>query len=306
MANNSCVAYNKPSCWLPVVKDSFYCATCQSRCDQDITDRLVQNIPHIPLSQIIPSFQTPEVQRTIRHNRSAILDRLLSTVYRRSSTLLTQVLELMRTPALRANVLMRIRSHTRPEMCAVVGYMIRKGLYPEWEIPNCITCVAHMIRETNNPRLPLPNVVNIRRFLEHHQLQQRIRQTLTTRLNGEEICLDFLSALVETRVLSLRLRQFPVWLNIITTTMEQIGTPPQNIQAFTQRVHQHPFLLHLTEPNRGFLKRRLAPWKEELMAKTWHPCRFMQCCLDEEEKRGWDDIPPYRIEAAPAEWNIKW
>jgi hypothetical protein len=308
----NCAAYKKPSCWLPPAAGSHYCATCQSQSDRDVLERFITMIPTFPENQILPTFLSPEIQRALRTNRTAVIDRLLIALYRRSPTLLTQIISRFRaSPTLNANLLLRIRSHTQPGMCAVFGYIVRHSLFPEWMIPRCVTCLSHMIRQTNDPNLPIPNVVTVRRHLEHqNDVSQLLRQALATRLNGEGICLDFLGALVETRILSLRLRQFPVWLTNIQNMMRQLGAQQQQIDAFTERVYHHPFLLQFTEPSRRFLKRRMAPWKEELTAKGWHPSRFLQWCLDQEEQKefagGGCEILSYRCEPLPAAWNISW
>lgn len=302
-----CAAYNKASCWLPPINGHPYCATCQSQSDRDALDRYIAHLPTLPAGQIIPTFQSQEIQRALRTHNTAVMDRMLAALYRRNKPLLALVIaQLKASNTLRANLLLRIRGHTRPEMCAVFGYMVRKDLYPEWIMPRCLTCLSHMIRQTNDPNFPLTQAPALRRYLEDPNTVQIVRQVLATRLNGEAVCLDFLGALVETRVLSLRLRQHPFWLRTIQNLMAQLGTPQQQIDSFTERANQHPLLLQLTPAGKNFVKARLAPWREELTAKGWHPCRFLHWCLDNDEKKEFEDLPLYRCEALRAAWDIPW
>lgn len=307
----SCAAYSKPSCWLPVVNGSVFCATCQSQSDRDALERFIAQIPVLPLDEIVPNFQSRDVQRSLRTHNTAVMDRMLAALYRRSKLILVFVLDQLKaSKTLRANLLLRIRGHTRPDLCAVFGYMVRKGLYPEWLMPRCLTCLSHMIRYTNDPNFPLTQAPTLRKYLDDPNTVQIVRQVLANRLNGETVCLDFLGALAETRVLSMRLRQHPFWLTTIQNLMRQLGIPQQQINSFIHRAHNHPLLLQLTQHGRTFLKDRMAPWKEELTAKGWHPCRFTHWCLDEDEKKEFADggcsLPPYHSEARPAAWNISW
>lgn len=284
----ACAAYRKSSCWLPLSKNSPYCATCQSRSDQDATEHFVNTLQHIP--DPLSTFNTLTIQRTLSRTNTSILDRLLFTAYKHNRTLLTQILNyIRRTPSLHVHLLLRIRSHRRPDMCAVFGYMVRKGLYPEWEIPSCISCLSHMIREIHYVSAHIPTALSLCKYLDTDdtRIQQSIRKVLTTRLNGEEICLNFLWALAESEILPLRLRQFPLWLQRTTTILREDDRLQQKSIPFTERVNQHPLLLQFTGPTKLFLKRRMDLWKEELMATTWHPSRFQDWCLTEDEKKEW-------------------
>lgn len=306
----NCVAYNKSSCWLQPTAGSSYCSTCQRQRDCDILERFIAIIPTLPENQILSTIETPEIYRALQMNHASAMDRMLIHLYKRSKTLLIDIIRFIRSSSLLHTVLLlRIHSHTSPEMCSVFGYMVRKGFYPEWTIPRCIICLSHMIRQTEAQDFPIQSVSILRRYLEEgNDVLQLVRQSLVTRLNGKKVCLDFLSSLIESRILSLRLRQFPVWIKHIETIMHSLNHSQQEINVFIKTVYSHPFLLHNTQKYKTYIKERNFVWKEEFIAKSWHPSRMMAWCLDEDEKKEFVydgcSIPPYQCIASRADWHI--
>jgi hypothetical protein len=84
-----------------------------------------------------------------------------------------------------------------------------------------------------------------------------------------------------------------------------------------RKIHAiHPFLFKYTgskrSPVKTLIKERIAPWREELTAKIWHPSRFQHWCLDNDEKNeliemcGGSLIGASLTPGLRAEWNIEW
>jgi hypothetical protein len=215
--------------------------------------------------------------------------------------------KMRQSPQLRTPLLLRFRSHQHNCFCAVVGYLIRNGYYSENIIPvRCITCAGHLIAKSNDPSFPLADSISLRTYLGA-ACQQNLRLLTETNLNWYPIVRDFWNTLREVR--NMMIRQEATYIEAFCVATIRRNHQNQ-LQAFTEdTLHRHPFNISFQRPAiRQWIRQRMAPWKEEIIAKGWHPSRMQHWCLDIEEQKdmGVDEIPPAPLKPGePAEWNIR-
>jgi hypothetical protein len=211
-------------------------------------------------------------KKTLGEATYAPLDDFLAAVYRRSKTLMKKVIQQIRSTSLHPTLLLRIRNHTRTHLCSTYGWMLREGLFDDMILPQkCLTCLAHTVLYGGDEKKRI-----LQRMLAFQTEFPGVLRATHEMLEGRVRILQFQQALVD--------RDYP----------------PRLIDSFIQ-MSSVP-LIQLP---------RLMPWKEELIAKSWHPSRMQHWCLDLEEQALWgEDFP----EAPPlcgaivgkAEWHIRW
>lgn len=289
MAN--CLAYKKPSCWLPRRQNSSFCATCASVKERDELRAIIAAIPTLADETIYDYYiHTKHAFTPLTHSP---LDTFLSAVYQKSLPLTRRILGDIRTSSLASTFFHRVRSHTRTSLCAVYAWMLRQGLFPDVVLPQrCLSCLSHTVRYSCRERQQL-----IRRMIIYQiELPQLVRATLTM-LEGRQRVLEFQTALIE--------RDYPARM------LDSFAVICGGQEFLAEERARHPLAWQWSVQVRATLRQRMAPWKEELIAKSWHPSRMQHWCLDLIEQGMWKedmvDFPePPVLHGALAEWNIRW
>jgi hypothetical protein len=130
------------------------------------------------------------------------------------------------------------------------------------------------------------------------KLPALVRNTVAM-VEGTERILEFQRALIEKEFRQIHLDAF----------LRMCGTP--NHLLLLNARQAHPLGWKWGPGAKQALKERMAPWKEELIATSWHPSRMLYWCLDLEEQGLWradmSDFPdPLPLCCATAEWNFRW
>jgi hypothetical protein len=154
------------------------------------------------------------------------------------------------------------------------------------------------------------------------ELYRMLQRTLTHK-EGLKDVQRFCDAIVESSFFETedeRDRHLRAVFHTITSLLQQNPKRfPQPIpRHFPGSILSHPLLLgtyfEYPSPWRVYakqaLKKRLDPFREELMAKSWHPSRFQYWCQDIDEQKF--DVeqgiqgPVPELRGLHASWNISW
>jgi len=183
----------------------------------------------------------------------------------------------------------RIYTHNDTELCKVYSYHLRQHPELETPMPNCLRCLAHALRYGDKyvQSLILKSVVMSYDGINMHSIVKKASQ---------EALYEFGLAIVEAQGIY---GVFDTYINMLDVSL-------------AVKIQAHP-LLHKLLLTDDVLKRRVYRefkarkriFYEEMYAKAWHPSRFMQWCLDNEEKKEMD-IPDYKFQKTGSLWNIVW
>lgn len=317
----NCKAYKKTYCWLPRIRASEFCATCGQAKQRDDLKRIIEDLPTSSLTaeQIFSVLVKPDVCFGIQAApQSSTLDQLLYSLWVRGRTaypLLHRYIEHIQTTPVKASLLLRVRNHSRTNLCSVYRWMLRKGLFPDTMLPqSCLKCLGTTaIYARDDCR-----IAELRKWIFHPNspLTSLLRQTLTL-TDGLERLVNFVQDLLDSPSSKLS----DIWLlalrSIITLVEPTHPTYPNRIRDL---VRKHPACLaEAFEPRhidvygkdaKETIKAYLAPFEEELIAKSWHSSRFQHWCWDEYERSDYGvqeigSAPPLRS-GQRAEWDIQW
>lgn len=250
----------------------------------------------------IPTLADDAIYDYYIHNKQTFtplthspMDTFLAAIYQKSLPLTRRIVEDIRTSSLSATFFHRVRNHTRTPLCAVYAWMLRQGLFPDVVLPQrCLSCLSHTVRYGCREGQQL-----IRRMIIYHmELPHLVRATLNM-LEGRQRILEFQTALIE--------REYPA--RMLDSFAGFCGQ--ENQEFLAQERASHPLAWQWNAQVRERLRERMALWKEELIAKSWHPSRMQHWCLDLTEQAMWKedivDFPePPILRSSRAEWNIRW
>ncbi len=320
----NCRAYKKSYCWLPRKRDSEFCATCAQVKQRDDLRRIIEDLPQSSLTadQIFAVLTKPETALGIQLvPNGSTLDQLLYSLWVRGSQgrdLLRRYIEHMNRTPLRASLLLRVRNHSRTNLCPIYRWILRTGLFQDSLLPMCcLKCLGATALYGCGPAHP-ERSFELRRWISgpNTPLTQLLRQTLTLSDSLERL-VGFVMDLLDSSDPALE-QLWQLVLQMIRQLVREARLP--FAERLQEMVWQHPGCLAVAfRPDRiqtygAAAKRtaeaRLAPWHEELVAKSWHPSRFQHWVWDEQERQdyGVDHIgqaPPLRFGQA-ADWNIRW
>jgi hypothetical protein len=209
---------------------------------------------------------------------------------------------------LKATLLLRVRNHTDNTICHVVDWMLKSNLFNENIIPSCIRCIAHTLRNADKNEQVYHHIY---RVLREHSQRNIVTQALTliTKNNKEHYnnCLYLAYAMLES--------QNNIVKNSLFSILMSAPFQSEIMQEFSTELYKHPFLFIWTDPSRikylkNLLRERVYIWKEEFVAKAWHPSRFLEWCVDPVEAAEWGypdpDVPRVPLTSKRAEWDIAW
>lgn len=282
----NCKAYQKPSCWLPRKPGTDLCATCCASRQRNEFRTFLSILP-TQSEEDIYSFYTTHTD-ILSSPINSPLDTFLSAVHRKSPQLLERILRDIRTGPLNPTLLLRVRNHTRSSMCSVYSWILRKGLFTDMILPQrCLKCLAHTVWYGCDEKRRLVN----RMIVFQVELPGLVRSTLQM-LEGRDRVLDFQNALIERGFAQRTIHAY------VTMCGQEVPT-------------RHPLTFEWRPQTKQILQERIAPWKEELIAKSWHPCRMQHWCLDLTEQDLWKediiDFPaPPSLRGSRADWHIRW
>jgi len=293
---SSCKGYRSSSCWLERKKGSEFCGTCLNARDTDALKALIASPP-----QSLEPLLTHSIHSIISTRpQASYLDQLLNALYSTSSRhILKEYIQHIQS---RAFLLLRFRNHTRTPMCRVYGWIIRNNLVPQTLLPlNCIVCMGNSLHLQQCSE-------EVSRMIRHSntKFDSLVRNTYQM-IDGEERMYKFTCSLIECDHLPQRMTVINNYITICSIYNS----------SYSEKVYTHPLLLQYTGSKTGFqrefIKKRIAPWREELTAKVWHPSRFQHWCLNNDEKNELiEDCGEPLMEYVPvrpglkAEWDIDW
>jgi len=270
--------------------------------------------PSISDEQILAFFETDTFISTLSTNLrwKDIMDKLLSTTYTRSPTLLHQLLKILqKSSQMNTNLILRITDHSKTCLCPVYKHMLIKKLSDENFHPrSCIRCMAYTISYSDTI-IDTPSTKAL--------ILRDATRLLKWSLGNEKFFFDavpFIHSLAESPRLSFEKDKLDKFVEeLVKMAGSAEGYSPEDIEAFRKKVYDHPLILSQDVKSiKTFMKQKTAIWKVEWLAKSLHPSRVIEgWCHDYEEleemKR--DGFPiqhtPIKIEnkkKEKAEWNI--
>ena len=286
-----CIGYKKP-CWIPATSN-FLCATCRLLKERAEASEFIKRIPQQSHEEIMAAF--PLLHRNIP------FDQLMPALFKRSPNLLAT---LLKRNDMKASLLFHICYHTRiSESCNIYGWMLRNNIYEDSIIPEkCFRCLSHTI--TNNNCWQYRNIVN-KLWIDTRPLEVILSTTIPR--DGLDDVYKVIYSLIES---SNNLYNYNCLKSFTIIAMNSVKIKSlEDMHRFTAGVYKHPLLFKFPE-SRKIIKDTIDPWKEELIAKSWHPSRFQEWCIDVEEQKSmkkdgleYEQTPFTQSVAA---WNIRW
>jgi hypothetical protein len=280
----SCCGFKK-SCWLPVSRDDpseTYCRGCLSLQDANVFE-VWSSAP------TAEGFFTAPVQRHIlKEGNTVTLDKALDTLI--SNTLFKKILpQILTTPPLYSLLLLRFGSHptptdaTRP-LCKAYLTCLLRGYGDTLVFPgSCLYCLTAKMNYARGAAARQPFL-----WLTRQQFYSAARSVLLWNPNAIPILLELYATFCSIYYMSDSIEEL-LWQNVF----QKAGRPRAEYDRFLRALHYHPLVL-AKEKNetllnsiefREFLKSRAIPLAQELAMVAWHPDRFYDWCLDEEEKK---------------------
>jgi len=260
-----CKGYKKV-CW---ISSDTLCGSCQSECNKDIINTLIDSINNNVFSQLTQQSIT---DRIVLFNDNT-LDRILGAAYLHARTLFKEYIHhITQTPKLKAAFFIRIMNHLPGELCSVYSWGLRNHILMSYPT-NCIHCVSHTLtyspcqKYMNNIQMMLGNITSP---LYSDFIQKLLTKTYALK-DGSKYIRHFIVANIEAG------SEFvPNLLKYVSAQCIHTGVV-------------HPYILAdvLKNGSTGeknviysYLKARTNIFKEELIIKTWHPSRLFAWCLD--------------------------
>jgi len=308
-----CNAYKKERCWLQATAPELYCATCLEKKKQDELSAFIKSIPTIPDSEIISILISRSIRKSLEtYTEKSTIDACLFALLKRPYILKEYLGKL--TPLLHSILLHRIHNHVRTDLCQVYHWMLRNSLYEDSFLPrNCLKCFAHTIRygiADNQWRY-----YEIKRFIRYGsngEFNKMITNSLLSVPAGIDRVIMVADALTES---TLPQDIFATYVDSVLAILTRPNLSHyfngDDIIKFNTKISTHPFTLvrNLSQMQGMLYKKECIGklhFKEELIAKTWHPCRFLHWCLDLVEKSTMEIPAPVPLLAKRGEWAIKW
>ena len=278
-----CLGYERPICWRSLSSRnsvSKYCATCQAIYDKDLVIQLTSHIKKGKELDVLTALIG--VSDTLaRFTQTPILDNLLVAIYRRNTLLLAKCITyITQNSKLNPALQIRITNHT-DSLCPVYSWIVRNGITNITTPASCLKCLASDILYGNSSTHMFTNLDFI---LPTDILPRLIDKTMKLEDNDVRVRRFVISAFESgnsgfNRLITYLGRKYP-GNSIIQGYIE---LHPFNIAKFMELYHSNTELDDLKKLIYSYLKVRTDLFKEELIAKTWHPSRLFSWCLDIED-----------------------
>jgi hypothetical protein len=287
----------KNNCWFSANKT--HCSPCdRKKKEQAILDALSGN----SLEALIRVLKYPIYAEILKKNDT--LDNVLRKIYIINKDYLEFYLHKIQGTAEEANLISRIHTHSNTYLCAVVGWMIRKGFYDPSINICCLRCMIHLMRYGKGKEADaLKYSIQFDLYGPHHI---NLRAAIVRNKSNLPLIIDMANAILESECNDNLLHAYN---NIVC---KNVGILER--KSYSEMMKHHPLLhrcileLGDTDDKKDLyllFRTRKDPYWEELIAKGMHPCRVMQWCMTEDEKEGFSHIPDYIFADGCAEWNIE-
>jgi len=289
----SCHGYLVSKCWFPPVKNSL-CKSCYLIKDKDTLNTILA----APYNrQVMESYLYSSGHGTMVTIQDTF-DTIANYLYRNDKDLLEQYIW-----SNKALFSKRVYTHTETQLCPVVSYILRKN--PEVPMPGCcLLCLSHTLRYTDDEyvrNLIFRSVVV--RYADGPNVESMVRKANRTSLY------EFGAALLEKQGHG---GVFEEYIRILVRCKPDSG---DTIVALYKHPIFHKVILSInldchecvTNKRRiyNIFKDKKDVFFEELMAKSMHPSRVFQWCLDNEDNTEMG-VPPYEFKEGKADWDIPW
>lgn len=290
----SCHGYLVSKCWFPPVKNASLCKSCQLIKDKDTLNTVLKGpYDRKRMEQYLYS-RGHETMVTIQDT----FDTIANYLYRNDKDLLEKYIWSNKDLFSK-----RVYTHTDTQLCSIVSYMLRKK--PEIPLPGCcLMCLAHTLRYTDDEYLrSLIFRSVVVRYADGPSVESMIKKAKRMSL------FEFGAAILE--------KQGPhgVFNEYIKLLMRCKPDSGDTIVALYAHPVFHKLTLSLnldcqeciTQKRRiyNIFKGKKDVFFEELLAKSMHPSRVFQWCLDNEDMNDMG-IPPYQFKEGKADWDIRW
>ena len=300
----------KTSCWLRPINEAL-CPTCIFQRDKDMLYDFVTSISIYSEEDIYDTISCGWVGNTLKlYNLEKYLEDILVEIYKKSKPLLRRCIVLIHRTPLKTLLLHSIKNHTSRNICFVYGWMLRNALYEDNVIPDtCMRCISYTISHNSNWHL---REVQIKLWIDTEKLKDIIGSSILKW--GIKDCCSIIYSLLESSNIIYKTQCMNTVMKCILDFLDKNSR--YDLYIFIREINKHPFLIEsLLKSNdinkyNYMLKNRINPWKEELIAKSWHPSRFQAYCLDlDEQKSMIKDGLIYEepvLKGLRASWDIYW
>lgn len=284
-----CTGY-KRACWFATsAKDptNRFCIACLKASDTDaVTEYLATPAFRTSTSQeILAVFSTPPFTRSQAQTTTGILEKILDAIYKHP---LRQELLIRYTNQIAPNSAFQFLAydHTHSVFCKCYPTLLRAtsptAIHPlSMTLPfprRCLRCIL-------NCALYAPTPHGFDTLYMSQQFTQICANALEWQPDGFDLLVRF-AAETPSQYSS-------GFIPFVRQVFKRARRPDADYDTWVRAAALHPLLLStqttLTRDQYTALKQRIAPFKEELIMRTWAPERLMAWCLDLEDLRDISD-----------------
>lgn len=311
------------------MKQREYCSSCQLLSERDRLQQLIETVEESQESDdmILSNVSMPGLFDLLAEQvHGDFLEKLMITLYKKRKSLALSFYQMIHNSQLHIPFLHLLRSHDSSDFCKVFLLLVSNSRYNDTILPFCcLKCYTSCIVYSRQKCLRQQIFTDLYMLLwgmpsgELFRIFQRTIQKPEGLSNFQVFC----NGLIESTLFHSpedREHHLHSVFHILAVLMRQHPTrfPEPILHQFPELILSHPLLLssYFTTPSpwrvyaKSKLKKRLEPFHEELIAKSWHPSRFQHWCEDMEEQKFnmeqgiQGDIPILRGDHAL--WNIRW
>lgn len=289
----SCHGYLVTKCWFPPVKNATLCKSCQLIKDKDTLNIILKSPYDRKIMETYLYTRGHDAMVTIQDT----FDTIANYLYKHDKELLEQYIWSNKNLFSK-----RVYTHTDTQLCHIIGYMLRKK--PDVPMPGCcLMCLAHTLRYTDDEyirSLIFRSVVI--RYADGPNVESMIKKAKRVSLY------EFGAAILEKQghagVFEEYIRLLTKWKPgsdtilalyshpVIQKVLLAITIDCEDAKANKRRIYDS-------------FKSKKNVFFEELIAKSMHPSRVFNWCLDNEDMIDMG-IPPYHFKEGKADWDIDW
>ncbi len=323
-----CQGFRKRMCWNRTQGRNRYCASCQLLADKAKIEDLVSKIPEFDQGpeNLLNLCTAESVQAILKEQiHQDLLEQVCVALYKKDKPTALMFVQMINNSDLHIPFLHLLRSHNESPFCNLMCLLLTHQVYKDSLLPhNCLRCTASMFRYKQDPSVKLSIHTELIMLTWSHpggnlnRLLDRALNQPTGLDQVENFCASFLEGPFSKELVE---HEFPRILQAISRKLIQrpLAYPQPIPRKFPSRVLLHPLVmpsLFLQEDPWSFmvkhkLKTRIDIFREELIAKSWHPSRFYFWCIDTSEKKedladGMDEPEEPILRRSRADWNISW
>ena len=290
----SCHGYLVTKCWFPPVKNSL-CKSCHLIKDKDTLNNILKAPYDKKRMEAYLYSSGHESMVTIKDT----FDTIANYLYTHDKELLEKYIW-----SNKALFSKRVYTHNGTQLCPIVSYLLRKQ--PDVPMPGCcLMCLAHTLRYTDDDYIrniifrsvviryaDLPTVESMVRATQQRAPLYEFGAAILEKQGHTGVFDEYMKLLYKLKPefhdVASAIYAHPVFHKVILS----INLDCEECQTNKRRIY-------------NIFKDKKKVFFEELLAKSMHPSRVFQWCLDNEDSIEME-IPPYEFKEGKAEWDIPW